>query len=141
MNISRLFLKVVQWSRSRMTVYVLLLLWMTVIFSFSTLPGKETASAPTLGYYLERKGAHVFEYAVLMLLSFRYLKLSYVRESFGRVLSLAAAFSLMYAVTDELHQFFVPFRGARMSDVLIDGLGIFLAGLVLFLWEKNKKRP
>ncbi len=139
MNISRLFLKAVQSSRSRMTVYVFLLLWMVVIFSFSTLSGKETASAPTLGYYLERKGAHVFEYAVLMLLSFRYLRLSYVHEKFGRVLSLAAAFSLMYAVTDELHQFFVPFRGARMSDVLIDGIGVLLAALALYFFFVKKR--
>lgn len=127
--------------RSRMTVFWMMLLWMGVIFSFSMLPGKETAGPPPLWYFIERKGAHVFEYALLMFLAFRYFRLSYVRETFNKVLFLAAAFSLMYAATDELHQYFVPGRGARLTDVLIDGFGIILMSLLLSLWYKNKNRP
>lgn len=126
--------------RSRTVALVLLLGWMAVIFFFSSLSGKQTAGPPPLWYFIERKGAHVFEYGLLMLLSFRYLLLSYRRESYNKILVVAAFFSLMYGATDELHQFFVPLRGARFSDVLIDGLGILLMSLVLYLWYKNKNR-
>lgn len=126
--------------RSRTVTLVLLLGWMAVIFSFSSLSGKQTAGPPPLWYFIERKGAHVFEYGLLMFLSFRYLLLSYRRESYNKILVVAAFFSLMYGATDELHQFFVPLRGARFSDVLIDGLGILLMSLVLYLWYKNKNR-
>lgn len=126
--------------RSRMVVFWMMLLWMGVIFSFSMLSGKATAGPPPLWYFIERKGAHVFEYALLMLLAFQFFRLSFVRETLTRVLLLAAAFSLMYALTDELHQFFVPLRGARFTDVLIDGGGIVLAGLAIFLTVKNKNR-
>ena len=127
--------------RSRHGALTLLLVWMTVIFSFSTLPGKETAGPPPLWYFIERKGAHVVEYAVLMFLSFRFFQCSFKRENLVRILFLAGTFSLMYGVTDELHQFFVPGRGARLTDVLIDGMGILLAGLIIFFFSRNKNRP
>lgn len=126
---------------SRGFIFLLLIFWMSVIFFFSSLSGKEAAGPPTLAYYLERKGAHVFEYAVLMFLSFRYLHLCFYRETISRLILSAGAFALMYGATDELHQYFVPLRGARMSDVLIDGLGILLAAIVIALFYRNKNRP
>ena len=42
--------------------------------------------------------------------------------------------AILYAVLDELHQSFVPGRGATMSDVGIDSIG---AGLGI-LWAKIK---
>lgn len=126
---------------SRFPAFVLLLAWMTVIFSFSMLSGKLTDGPPPLWYFIERKGAHVVEYAVLMVLSFQYFRLTFSRESFRRILFLSAAFSLMYGVTDELHQFFVPLRGARMWDVGIDSIGIMLAGILITFFQRNKNRP
>ncbi len=125
------------WS-SRSGVFCLLLVWMAVIFSFSMLPGKETAGPPPIWYFIERKGAHVFEYALLTILSFRFFELSFRRESVLAVLGLSMAFALMYGMTDELHQFFVPLRGARFSDVLIDGLGVLLASVVIIFVRKTK---
>lgn len=136
-----LFSRFFSFLTSRFPAFVLLLAWMTVIFSFSMLSGKLTAGPPPLWYFIERKGAHVIEYAMLMMLSFRYFRLAFSRESFGWVLALSAAFSLMYGVTDELHQFFVPLRGARMWDVGIDGIGILLAGVLIILLQRNKNRP
>ena len=123
---------------SRLGALVLLLVWMGVIFGFSTLPGKVTAGPPPLWYFIERKGAHVVEYAMLTLLAFHFFRRSFTRESLGRVLSLSATFALMYGATDELHQYFVPGRGARMSDVLIDGLGVLCMATVIFLFYRNK---
>lgn len=113
---------------------------MAVIFAFSTLPGKETAGPPPLWYFIERKGAHVVEYAVLTVLAFRFFQLSFYRESLGRVLLLSALFALMYGATDELHQYFVPGRGSRFSDVVIDGLGVLLSAFLIVLFYRNKNR-
>ncbi len=125
---------------SRYTAFTLLLVWMAVIFAFSTLPGKEMAGPPPLWYFIERKGAHVVEYAVLTLLAFRFFQLSFYREALGRVLLLSALFALMYGATDELHQYFVPGRGARFSDVVIDGLGVLLSAFLIVLFYRNKNR-
>lgn len=125
---------------SRYTAFTLLLVWMAVIFAFSTLPGKETAGPPPLWYFIERKGAHVVEYAVLTVLAFRFFQLSFYREALGRVLLLSALFALTYGATDELHQYFVPGRGARFSDVVIDGLGVLLSAFLIVLFYRNKNR-
>lgn len=117
-----------------------LLLWMGVIFFFSSLSGTENPSEPTLLYYMERKGAHVIEYAVLMPLSIRFVFALFPRESFRKVLALSGVFSIAYAVSDELHQFFVPYRGAKMTDVMIDGFGILLAGMAVWLAASMRKR-
>ncbi|MDP2838390.1 MAG: VanZ family protein [Candidatus Moranbacteria bacterium] len=116
----------------------LLLGWMGVIFAFSSLSGVATVSPPPLWYFIERKGAHVVEYAVLMLLAFRFFRLTFTKETFGRVFILAALFSLTYGATDELHQFFVPFRGAHLTDVLIDGVGVLCMGAVIIFFQKTK---
>lgn len=111
---------------------------MGVIFFFSHLPGSGTNWEPPFWYVLERKSAHVFEYAALTFLAFRFFWLFYAKETFGRVLFLAAGFAIMYGATDELHQFFIFGRGAHLQDVLVDGLGIGLMSLILlFLWQRN----
>lgn len=119
---------------------VSLLLWMIVIFFFSSLPGSDNPLAPTLLYYIERKGAHVAEYAVLMLLAVRFIFLLFPRESLKKILLIAGVFSIVYGATDEWHQFFVPYRGAKMSDVMIDGLGILLAGSLILLASQMCRR-
>lgn len=117
-----------------------LLVWMGVIFAFSSLHGSGTASAPPLWYTLERKGAHVVEYGVLMLLSVRCALPLFPRERFRNILWLSGTFALAYAATDELHQFFVPDRGARLTDVAIDGGGILLVAGVLLLLRGLARR-
>ncbi|MBO5743146.1 MAG: VanZ family protein [Clostridia bacterium] len=44
----------------------------------------------------------------------------------------------VYAVSDEIHQFFVPGRACRILDVLIDTLGSSFFILVCFLYSKIK---
>ena len=44
---------------------------------------------------------------------------------------------LIFAVSDELHQLFVPGRGCQMRDVLIDSNGV-LAGGIIFLGAKRR---
>lgn len=68
---------------------------------------------------LIRKAAHFAEYAVLGLLYHRALTLSGVR----RAAPAAVALSLLYAVTDELHQGLVDGRSPQTLDVMIDTLG------------------
>lgn len=120
-----------------------LFLWMGVIFFFSSLHGSEYQYEPTLAYYMERKGAHVIEYATLMFLSVRFFFALFPQGTLRKTLLLAAVFSVTYGISDELHQFFVPYRGAKLSDVAIDGLGVLLAGTVImaaaFLAKRRRR--
>lgn len=53
----------------------------------------------------------------------------------GRILRqpMAAGAALLFACSDEFHQYFVPHRGARLSDVAIDALGV----LLVMVWPKT----
>jgi VanZ family protein len=118
---------------------------MTVIFSFSHFPGSPAYYAPPLSLVMERKGAHVVEYAVLFLLSLQVFSLVFYKESVKKIIYLTFVWCLSYAALDELHQFFTPYRGAHLHDVLIDVIGMVLAFLFVFSLlpiqkkEKTKK--
>ncbi|MDQ5976994.1 MAG: hypothetical protein QG664_908 [Patescibacteria group bacterium] len=109
-----------------------LVAWMAAIFFFSSLPGSGVAYDPPLWYMFERKGAHVFEFAILMILAFRFFRSLFgSHESWRRVAVLALAFAFMYGALDEVHQAFVFGRGSRLSDVGFDVLGAVLAFVMI----------
>ena len=51
---------------------------------------------------------------------------------------------VLYAVSDEIHQYFVPGRAMLAEDVLVDAIGVCLGVLgvflVRFLWNCRKKQ-
>ena len=99
--------------------------WAAVIFAFSSVPDLGTGLG---GWDLVlRKIAHAAEYAVLGALLARALRRP----------GLAVTLGVLYAVSDEAHQTFVPGRMGSPIDVAIDTLGI-VAGVVL--WERALAR-
>lgn len=79
-----------------------------------------------------RKSAHLFIYAVLGISVFA--AVSEHTEKFVNRLLVSGVICLIYGVSDELHQMFVPGRGAMMTDVLIDFAGaLFGMGLCRIL--------
>jgi VanZ family protein len=113
-------------ARSRLfTVWLPVLVWAAVIFTFSSIPSLSTG----LGTWdtILRKGAHLTEYAVLGALLYRAL---------GRE-PLALAVGIAYAATDELHQYFVRGRHASPVDVAIDAVGV-AAGMLVWLRVRER---
>jgi VanZ family protein len=108
-----------------LTVWLPVLIWAAVIFTFSSIPSLSTG----LGTWdtILRKGAHLTEYAVLGGLLYRAL---------GRE-PLALAVGIAYAATDELHQYFVRGRHASPVDVAIDAVGIAVG---MLLWLRLRER-
>lgn len=88
-----------------------------------------------------RKTAHAVEYAVLALLAFRALRLS-----FDTILARLAAGALLLVLTvatvDEVRQGFLSMRTGAPSDVVLDCTGALLAvGMaVLYRWRKESVR-
>lgn len=110
--------------------------WMAGIFWFSSMPGGTSGQPLPFDMYAERKGAHIFEYAVLTLLLI--LLFWQRRMAFSRTIYLALSFSLIYACSDEFHQLFVPGREGRLGDILIDLVGIGGMALLSIFWFRNK---
>lgn len=85
---------------------------------------------------LVRKNAHFFGYFVLALLSRRGFKAMGYKH-FNR---LAFVLCIVYAMTDEFHQLFVPGRSAELRDVFIDAAGAALGLLVAVAVSRLVKR-
>ncbi|HIU52150.1 MAG TPA: VanZ family protein [Candidatus Merdicola faecigallinarum] len=45
---------------------------------------------------------------------------------------------VIYAITDEIHQLFVPGRSGEIRDVLIDGLGIIVGIILIYQFKKKR---
>jgi hypothetical protein len=71
------------------------------------------------------KAVHIFQYAGLGFLLFRAAVRHWGLKS-SRSLALVFALGLAYALFDELHQSFVPFRSPDAADALADALGLWL---------------
>jgi hypothetical protein len=125
--------------RERQWALFLLVAWMCVIFVLSSFPGSSVRYEMPLSLYLERKGAHVFEFFVLAALAYNTLRAFYPKDPFGFSVGLSAAFALSCAFLDEAHQSFVPFREGKLSDVGIDSIGIALFIVGYALWKRYRK--
>ena len=85
--------------------------------------------------FIARKWAHLAEYAILALILWRALRGTRTPPAEGwsrRLVSVAWGGATAFAITDELHQTFVPGRQGSFWDVLIDSIGA--AGGLFALW-------
>lgn len=87
---------------------------------------------------LVRKCAHLTEFAILALLVWRALRVRGERAWSWRLARNAWLLAVLYAASDELHQWFVPDRQASGWDVVIDATGA-AAGLI-GLWALGRWR-
>ncbi len=93
---------------------------------------------------LLRTMAHCLEFTGLSLLLF-----NAIYSTWKKKLTPVIAFlcTVMYAVTDEIHQIFVPERAFQIYDILIDSLGaligvsasIIILKIILFVKERRNK--
>ena len=98
------------------------LLMMAAIFYVSHQPDLPHAPDPWLDVLL-KKLAHATEYAILFLLLLRAWRRDRAADL---ALKTAVYATAIYAVSDELHQAFVPGRKANWYDVVIDVSGVLL---------------
>ena len=102
-----------------------LLLWCFLIYFLSSIQNLKT-DLPGYWDFILRKMAHMVEYAVLYMLSYRALSNSLDGQPKKKLMLVSAAFAVLYACSDEIHQSFVPTRGPSVRDVMIDSVGTFI---------------
>ncbi|MBX0317344.1 MULTISPECIES: VanZ family protein [Shouchella] len=141
--------------------WIAAILWMATIFLLSHQPANDSSklSLGVLDFFMQslsammpqvemhadllhtvvRKGAHFGAYFILGILMLNGLRQVGGKGVKAAVLALFLCF--LYAITDEIHQLFIPGRSGQFTDVLIDtagaatGIGIF--SLVLHLFRKK----
>lgn len=85
-----------------------------------------------------RTMAHMFCYFVLGTLYFLTARTFPVSTKTGAWSSVACA--LVYAVSDEVHQHFVPGRSMQLQDILVDLTGAVLGVMFILIVAKIRKR-
>lgn len=92
--------------------------------------------------YIVRKSAHFIEYGALGFLLAAVC--TAYRKSTGITYLISQLCGSIYAVSDEVHQYFVPGRSCQLSDILLDSCGVFtgicLLVLIVLLYRKIKHK-
>ncbi len=82
--------------------------------------------------HIIRKNAHFFIYLVLGVFVINAFRASGVYGYRGMALALLVC--VLYAISDEVHQMFIPGRGPGIKDVLIDSAGAMVGiGIYMFV--------
>jgi len=113
-----------------------LVAYCAVIFIQSSRP----APLELPGWYAGDKLLHLAGYAVLGALCVRALGTLPLRRNLALLATVSILFSLLYGISDEVHQYFVPSRQAEVLDVIFDGLGGALGVWSYLFLEKRLLR-
>lgn len=150
----------------KISALVLLLCWCVVIFLFSA-QNAEKSSDTSSGIVIKivktlypefenfstekqesitntltfavRKTAHFSEYFVLGALTFVAAVTFYKYKFLIRSL-VAFVFCILYSISDEVHQYFVPGRACRMFDIFVDSCGSLTAIILLSVIVLKSKK-
>jgi VanZ family protein len=93
-----------------------------------------------LAHFTTRKLAHFAEYAILGWLAARAFSTSTIRGLRVRWFLISLLLVIIYSLSDEYHQTFVPTRTGSLFDSLIDMAGGLTAITLYLLWRKRKER-
>lgn len=88
-----------------------------------------------------RKGAHVAAFFLLTLFFYIAFRKTCANMKRYRCLVFSFLLTVLYAISDEIHQGMTPNRTAYIGDVGLDSFGALLAVFVIgiFYWRKNKR--
>lgn len=144
-------------NKKKYFLYLLLVIWLGIIFFFSSQPGEVSLKqSDTIIYkitdivskkdeetkkhlsikwtFLVRKTAHFLEYFVLGLVIYLVLDIRGIKYLQITAIILA----ILFASLDEIHQLFVVGRTAKVFDVFIDSIGATVAILGADFIKKRK---
>jgi VanZ family protein len=112
---------------------ILFFIWLIFIVFLSSLEETRPPGLPDNTQFILRKIFHVFEFFILNL----FLLKGFSKTKKDNILF--TLISILFAISDEIHQFFILNRVASIFDVLIDTTGIILAYITYSLTKKYKK--
>ena len=142
---------------------ILVIIWMFVIFNFSSQNGPKSTNTSDVvtsmvvnvttsvtnknvsreevkkrvedSTFLVRKMAHFTEYLILGVLVLQLLS-DYTKIN-KRMLIVSLIICYLYAVSDEVHQIFIPGRTAKVLDTFIDGTGSLVGITIYSIYQRN----
>ena len=113
------------------------LIWMIFIFIMSSFDASESSAQSNIIVnfisnifninnieflsLIIRKLAHFTEYFILGILTYNLIK------NYRKKYYIAIIICIIYAISDEIHQIFIPGRSCQITDILIDSIGAITA--------------
>ncbi|MDE6241886.1 MAG: VanZ family protein [Anaeroplasmataceae bacterium] len=129
-------------SSSRMSNKVTSWVVNTFVSNYSNLPKDEQTNILKNTSYVIRKLAHYSEYVVLGL--FLFVAVYTFTSNEKIIFPVVSVLGILYAISDEFHQYFIGGRAPAVKDVLIDSIGVLtillLIGSILNLKRIRKKK-
>ena len=146
----------------KILLWIPVILWMMLIFNFSSQPGEQSTKLstgianinikaiekvkPNTKFnlvqfdHMVRKNAHFFLYLLLGVFAINAFRKSGINVISGyKYVVFALLICMLYAISDELHQVYVPGRSAQVTDVILDSAGACVGILVyLIIFRKRK---
>lgn len=136
-------------NRKKKISIILMIIWMAFIFIMSSFDSAESGSQSNIivniianifkinNYevisFIVRKIAHFMEYLILGIL------VTNVFNVHGKKQYISIIVCIIYAISDEIHQLFVPGRSCQIFDMFIDSLGSSTGTLIFCLIKKLRK--
>ena len=142
----------------KIVTLVLIIIWMVTVFYFSAQHSEESSSLSggitikvlkTLKINVEneeqvetietviRKLAHYAIYLLGGVLILSHINLYDIKNN--KKVLISQAIGTIYAITDEIHQIYVPGRNGEIRDVIIDSLGVITGIGIVLLIKKVKE--
>lgn len=115
--------------------WVITILIATIIFYLSS-----------ISFWITQKKGIGFEttiyhfYAFFFLSLFLLISLIKGNKNNKKLILSSIIISIVYAITDEIHQLFVPGRTFALYDILIDSAGVLLAGYLYLSFLLGRKK-
>lgn len=127
---------------------ILVIIWMIFIFIMSSFNSNESSNQSNfivnilsnifnisnieILSLIVRKLAHFIEYTILGILVYNLI------YSYNKKIYISTIICIIYAISDEMHQLFVPGRSCQITDILIDSMGSVTGIILLYILYRHK---
>jgi VanZ family protein len=119
------------------TLYWLpLIVYCLAIYIQSDFPASEHLPS----FEFSDKFLHFFAYAVMGVLFYRAYQTLPVKDDSRMLILLSVVSASLYGISDEIHQYYVPFRDAEILDAIANFLGAICGVTLYHLWAVAKYR-
>lgn len=115
---------------------VLYAVWIFTLSSSSSPPGSATGKSITTYFDMI---AHIILYFGFSFFVYMTLNI-YPEEVKINIYILTFLIVVLYGLSDELHQYFVPYRFFSLKDVFFDALGSTILLVFMSIWERYKEK-
>ena len=112
------------------------ILYCLAIYIQSDLPASEHIPS----FEFSDKVLHFLAYAVMGILFYRAYQTLRIKDNPQMLLLFSVVSASVYGISDEIHQYYVPFRDAEILDAIANFLGAVCGVTLYHLWAVSKYR-